>query len=220
MKYRVSSSIVSPKESGGDDRVLIRHLPDQAILVLLADGATGGGYGAMAAECFIGIMRDCVSSFEQAANGIRLGFRMADQRIGGFANACDTTGIALVVHDDRYLCASVGDSSIFMAAPDGIIELTQGQHRKPRVGSGIREPVLHEGRVTGPLLLASDGLLMSPDAAFNLVRAERDGENAAGLASAVTNQAERKWLFDDLAVVVIDCDVPNGGRGSYGDLWT
>lgn len=63
ISYYISSSIVSPKPSGGDDRILIRHLQDQSILVLLADGATGIGFGALAAECFINVMSACVSGF-------------------------------------------------------------------------------------------------------------------------------------------------------------
>ena len=63
MRYRISSSVVSPKPSGGDDRILIRHLQDHSILVLLADGATGIGFGALAAERFIAVMSDHVTNF-------------------------------------------------------------------------------------------------------------------------------------------------------------
>ena len=61
--YRISTSTVSQKPSGGDDRILIHHLQDQSILVLLADGATGVGFGALAAERFIAVMSDHVTNF-------------------------------------------------------------------------------------------------------------------------------------------------------------
>jgi len=193
--------------------VLIRQLPDQAVLVLLADGATGEGHGAQAAECFIRVMSACVVGFAQAADAMRQGFRLADQMIAAFAEACDTTGIALVVRGDCFVCASVGDSSVFMDDPGGIVELTLGQHRKPRIGSGIRDPVCREGRVTGPLLLASDGLAMSPEVAFALIQELGGADCAAVPARAVTRQAQRKGLFDDLAVVVLVGDTPDRGGG-------
>jgi len=85
--------------------------------------ATGAGFGALAAECFINVMSACVSGFSRAADDIIHGFHMADHQIAGLAHQCDTTGIALLVHGNRYICASVGDSAVFMDSSTGVVEL-------------------------------------------------------------------------------------------------
>jgi len=206
--YRISTSIVSPKLSGGDDRILIRYLQDQSILVLLADGATGVGFGALAAERFIEVMSSHVTNFRWAAEDIVHGFGSADQQIAGLAHQCDTTGVVLLVHGERYMCASVGDSAVFMGAPSGVVELTLGQRRKPRIGGGIQDPVVSSGKVAGPLLLATDGLNIPPEMVFALMRSKQDDNESKDLATYITSHAEQHGLHDDLAVVVLRCHVP------------
>jgi hypothetical protein len=142
--YHISSSIVSPKPSGGDDRILIRHLQDQSILVLLADGATGVGFGAIAAQCFIEVMSDHVTNFNRASADIAHGFRCADSQIAQLAHQCDTTGVVLLVNSDHYMCASVGDSSAFVEASSRVVELILGQRRKPPIEEAGCAAVLQE----------------------------------------------------------------------------
>lgn len=202
--YQISTSIVSLKPSGGDDRILIRHLQDQSILVLLADGATGVGFGALAAECFIEVMSSHVSNFRRAAVDIVHGFRSADQQIAGLAHQCDTTGVVLLVHGDHYVCASVGDSAVYMEGPNGVVELTQGQRRKPRIGSGIQTPIVSSGKLTGTLLLSSDGLNMPPSAVFDFLKGKQDEECSRDLAKLITDRSKQQGLFDDLTVVVVE----------------
>lgn len=207
-RYHISSSIISPKPSEGDDRILIRHWQDESILVLLADGATGVGFGALAAECFIKVMSDHVTNFSRASVDIVHGLHAADRQIAGFAHPCDTTGVVLLVNGDNYMCASVGDSSAFMEASSGVVELTLGQRRKPRIGSGIQDPVVATGTISGTLLVATDGLCMTPAAVFALLKDRREDEHLAGLATLVTDCAARQGLMDDVAVVVVERHAP------------
>lgn len=206
--YRISTSVVSPKSSGGDDRILIRHLQDESIIVLLADGATGVGFGALAAERFIEVMSSHVTNFSRATDDIPHGFRCADRQIAELDHQCDTTGVVLLVHGDHYMCASVGDSAVFMESSSGVVELTLGQRRKPRIGAGIQDPVVSLGKVAGPLLLATDGLSIPPEMVFALLRGKQDDDESKDLATYITSHAEQRGLHDDLAVVVLRCHIP------------
>lgn len=208
MLYRISTSTVSPKPSGGDDRILIRCLQDQSILVLLADGATGVGFGALAADRFIEVMSSHVTNFSRATEDIVHGLRSADRQIAELDHQCDTTGVVLLVHGDRYMCASVGDSAVFMDSSSGVVELTLGQRRRPRIGSGIQDPVVALGEVSGPMFLATDGQNMAPAEVFALLRSKQDDESSVDLATYITSHAAQRGLHDDLAVVVLDCHAP------------
>lgn len=208
MHYQISTSVVSPKPSGGDDRILIHHLQDQSILVLIADGATGVGFGALAAERFIEVMSSHVTTFSRAAGDIVRGFRSSDRQIAELDHQCDTAGVVLLVHGDHYLCSSVGDSSVFMDSSSGVVELTLAQRRKPRIGAGIQDPVVSSGKVAGPLLLATDGLNIPPEMVIALMRRKQDDNESKDLATYITGHAVQRGLHDDLAVVVLRCHVP------------
>lgn len=108
------------------------------------------------------------------------------------------------MNGDHYMCASVGDSSVFMDGPGGVVELTLGKRRKPRIGSGGQDPVVTSRRVAGALLLTSDGLPMPPETVFALLRGKLDGESSVDVAKMVTDSSKQHGLFDDLAVVVVD----------------
>lgn len=136
------------------------------------------------------------------------GFRCTDRQIAELAHQCDTTGVVLLVNGDHYMCASVGDSSAFMDSPNGVVELTLGQRRKPRIGSGIQDPVVATGTIAGMLLVATDGLCMTPAAVFASLKDGREDEHLANLATMVTDCAARQGLMDDLAVVVVERHAP------------
>lgn len=73
------------------------------------------------------------------------------------------------MNGEHYACASVGDSSVFMDSSEGAIELTLGQRRKPRIDSGVQDPALAVGEVSGPMFLAADGLNVAPAEVFALL---------------------------------------------------
>jgi hypothetical protein len=84
-----------------------------------------------------------------------------DAIIASDRDARETTLVIADVSDDnRIVGASVGDSGALLIEWDGTIkELTEGQHRKGRLGSGRTLPVSFKATLTGALLVATDGLL-------------------------------------------------------------
>jgi serine/threonine protein phosphatase PrpC len=84
-----------------------------------------------------------------------------DQHITRDAKAGETTCVIAVITVDQILGASVGDSCAWMIGPSEIANLTQGQSRKPLIGSGTAHAVPFERQLTPGdfLLLATDGLV-------------------------------------------------------------
>jgi serine/threonine protein phosphatase PrpC len=71
-----------------------------------------------------------------------------------------TTAVVVVLRADRVFGASVGDSGAWWITTEGLDDLTEPQHRKPLLGSGMAQPVGFDRRVgDGTLLVATDGLL-------------------------------------------------------------
>ena len=87
--------------------------------------------------------------------------RALDSAIERDGVAGETTCALAVVTADQVFGASVGDSGVWFVSPSGgRLDLTQGQHRKPMLGSGSAWAVgFGHPRQRGQLLLATDGLL-------------------------------------------------------------
>lgn len=206
---RAFRCVVSPKDSGGDDVAELRHLSDGSLLCLLADGATAGGFGKLAASCFVDTMIESVSSFDPDQNPLKLirAFELTDQRISQLPQPCETTGIALLVRDEDFILAATGDSLAIMRSGEQTtdhIELSEGQRRKPRLGKGAPAPYIRTGEVSGTIVLASDGLNMTPFQVFSLLNLAATHYEHFDPAVFLTKCASRRGLFDDLGIVVIE----------------
>lgn len=199
------TACVSPKDLGGDDFVVTARLADGSVLAALADGATVGGFGAVAARCFIAAVLEWVRAFDPSGDNLKAAFTAADEHIQTLAPQCETTGIAIVVKDDCFAYASVGDSVAYMQsrARSHPVALNAGQPRKPRIGRGIGVPKFCSGQTTGTIVLASDGLNMLPEQVFSLLDVARrhypDWTPAEFLAACCT----RRGLHDDIGLVVL-----------------
>ena len=88
--------------------------------------------------------------------------------------------------------ASVGDSGAWLIGRDGWEDLTEGQVRKPLLGSGVAEAVGFASAFGGTLLVATDGLLKYA-AASRLVSLARNGELETVAAELVDAGAASQW---------------------------
>jgi serine/threonine protein phosphatase PrpC len=109
-----------------------------------------------------------VESARQKANELRdvnaciALLRNMDQAICQDRVAGETTCALAVVTQTGVYGASVGDSGVWVITESGFINLSEGQSRKPFIGSGSAWPSPFEyNKITGKdsLLLATDGLL-------------------------------------------------------------
>jgi len=197
-----SSFATSPKQSG-DDVVAIHSLDDGSILFILADGASGSGDGRVAAELFVKSCVENIKAFDVSNNIISHAFEKADGLIQLANLFAETTGILLLIKDDKYRCASVGDSECWMSSPDSYISLTENQRRKPRIGVGSILPSVNNGLVTGTIVMGSDGLFMTFKSIGDIfLIADRESGDKA---MAVGSDAKSRYnpLPDDLSVIVI-----------------
>lgn len=189
--------------SGGDDFVYVGRLPDSTIVAILADGATGVGNGRFAAEKFIQVCRDGASSFEYPDAYYQALFKQADTDIGALNMDCDTTGILFLVKDTQYICLTTGDSEVWMLSDAGVIHISNGQFRKARMGSWIPTPEVKRGNITGPILIASDGLeyAMRLPIALDILRSA--STSPAQLIMDKARELRPNGLPDDLSVITI-----------------
>lgn len=97
--------------------------------------------------------------------------------------------------------ASVGDSRVWAATPTGWSELSEGQSRKPLVGSGNARPVAFKASQVHALCLTSDGLgaRRTEDQILDALQGEQD--LARNLVDPVRLPDGR--LEDDVSIVVL-----------------
>ena len=135
---------IAAARGSGQDRALVFERGD-GVVITLADGAGGTGNGAVAAQAVI----DAVASAADAADLCEL---LADlDHNGARLGHGQTTAVILAVKPDGMAGVSVGDSGAWLVTDDEIVDLTQGQIRKPLVRVGVADRADEEGHflVTG-----------------------------------------------------------------------
>lgn len=154
-------SLTTRIENGfrGEDRIAHRRTRGGTLLVV-ADGAGGVGGAAAAAQH---VCESIAARADDARGNVDFwvrALREEDAVLARSAHGGLTTAVIVEVHDSRVLGASVGDSGALMISATGIVELTEFQHRKPLLGSGMTRPVAFGPLpISGRLLVATDGLL-------------------------------------------------------------
>ena len=141
------------------DRGLVLHDGPRLVLCI-ADGAGGRSGGAEAASLAVKLIRDDVFRLNNGAACVEA-LRLMDEAMARDSVAGETTCALAIVTPEEIFGASVGDSGVWWIPENGnLLILTEGQQRKPFVGSGGAWPVPFQRRnQPGWLLLATDGLL-------------------------------------------------------------
>lgn len=186
--------------SADQDRVAHRVL-DTEETVVLADGAAGVGGSREAADLItsreLPSLRDpldCVAAL-----------RVLDHELSTERSCGESTAVLLVLRDDKFFGASVGDSGVWALTTDAIFDLTRAQHRKPLLGTGSAEPVGF-----GPLffsdrlLIASDGILKYAPRARIRAAAFVADIHAAADAIVAAARLPNGALQDDVALALLD----------------
>lgn len=118
-------------------------------MIVLADGAGGSADGAHAADAVIEAVAASEGDWCDVLVNVDAGLGRGE-----------TTAVILEVRPDMITGASVGDSGAWLIRGDDIVDLTEGQTRRPFVGAGCVPFAVHAGPLAGgTLLVASDGLL-------------------------------------------------------------
>jgi serine/threonine protein phosphatase PrpC len=192
-----------------EDRLAVHHVPG-GLVVVVADGAGGTAGGGPAADLVLKVVAEAIAQpgftpFTPAAWTellIRADALVVRDRVAG-----EATCVVVAVRDDgRIVGASVGDSGAIVVGVDGRIdELTEGQHRKRRLGGGRAAPVLFERRsLDGVLVIATDGLFnyARPEVIAQAVATHQDLDTTAQALVQVVRLPSGSFM-DDVAVAVV-----------------
>ena len=181
---------------GREDRAAHFSTSTGCVLVV-ADGAGGTGDGAHAADAVI----EAVAANRELQGADAWAALLA--QIDATLRNGETTAVVAAIIGNEIHGASVGDSGAWLIDAHGYDELTQGQQRKPLIGSRRASPVPFASRLdAATLLLASDGLL-------NYAPAQRIAELAniaelSGLATRLCDLVRLRSgaLPDDVAILL------------------
>ena len=132
----------------------------QRVVLCVADGAGGRSGGTEAASMAVEWVRHNIGLMNNADSCADL-LRKMDAAIAKDSVAGETTCALAIVTPEEIFGASVGDSGAWLIPQNGThLDLTQGQQRKPFIGSGSAWSVPFRHQMQGgSLLLATDGLL-------------------------------------------------------------
>jgi PPM family protein phosphatase len=188
--------------SANQDRIEVQESNGRQIIVV-ADGAGGVAGGAQAAELLMSEVRTRWQHVQTPNHAIAC-LRSIDLKMAQMGTG-QTTATVVTCIDISILVASVGDSEAWLIGTSSVIDLTEGQIRKPLLGSGTSEPVAATHLVSpgvGVLLIATDGLFKyaSRSTIHNVVRNTNLADIPQALVSAVRLPSGK--LQDDIAVVV------------------
>jgi serine/threonine protein phosphatase PrpC len=184
---------------------------------IVADGAGGMPGGEVAAQtvaetarAWLGVERRLPTAPEWAEWLTALDRRMAETPFMGQAAV-----VGVSVSSEGISGASVGDCQALLIGMDGTLDLTERQHRKPLIGSGVCVAVAFARPWRGGrLIVGSDGLMrFASDGALRTAASDPDVVAAAArLAESVRLPNGEVW--DDAAGLVCRWDDAGQMRGS------
>lgn len=187
---------VAATQRGGQDRTRVIEVGDD-LIVALADGAGGTGNGATAAQAIV----DAVSADSIADDWCAL-LDVLDCDTRRLGNG-QSTAVIVSIRCGVLSGTSVGDSGAWLLQGTNLVDLTQGQQRKPLVGDGCApwriSPTPLNG---GTLLVASDGLLRYAKQLDIIRIASSEDLQAAARALIDHVRLPNGTLQDDVAVVL------------------
>ena len=192
-----------------EDRAVVVPLPDGSVGLIVADGAGGRANGGIAATRTVTLAETALRN-ATPRDLARPGFyetlvRTLDRAERDAPDSGETTFVVVVLSPQRIVGASVGDSeSWWVTSATDCHVLTENQHRRPYLGSGMTTPVAFAAPVprAGTLLMATDGLFKyaDPESICRVVTA--DGlASALGLGELARGRTSGA-LYDDLAVLL------------------
>jgi serine/threonine protein phosphatase PrpC len=156
-----TTSITVAHQQHCEDRVQVVEL-DGGVVIIVADGAGGMEAGGEAAETVIREVT-AAASLQRDPESWCAVLRQTDHRVG----PGQATGVVVARSAHGIVGASVGDSRAWLLEQDEVKDLTQGQRRKPLLGSGEAWPVGFRHPPSQALLL------VCTDGFCNYVRRER-----------------------------------------------
>ena len=197
MSVLVHAMTVVSSGRSAQDRVAV-FVRGEDLVAVVADGAGGTSGGAEAAALVVDHVRRVV---EGDANLREPGLWRRVLLDASLAAEAVGQSTAVVIGPGQG--ASVGDSEAWLIKSDRMIDLTEGQPRKPLLGGGFAEPAIFAVNVSvgDVLLLATDGLFKYVNRERICELARRQPLSPEGLVQAA--RLPSGGLQDDVGIVLI-----------------
>lgn len=205
---RFVSAIRGASQRGqSEDRAEILECED-ALVVVVADGAGGIGGGAIASEMVVESVRRRTGERPFDPYNLRAWLDVlthADEELARSPSAGETTAVVVVVGPHGIAGVSAGDSEVWVVAGDRRVERLTEKQNRTRLGTGRSRPTTFHRRTTeGVLVAATDGLFRHA-AIPSIVACCASGADADAIADGlVALPALRSGTYpDDVAVAVV-----------------
>ena len=186
-------------DGSGDDRAEILER-DDGLLVAVIDGVGGSARASAAADAALVVIRQSCADLVEAVDATAL-LASIDRQLAAVVAGGQVAAVVATVTAAGVRGASADDCGAWLVGADGYSDLTEGQVKKPFLGSGQARVLPFAARLDGTLLLASDGLWKyAPPAGICAAARYPDREGVPrALAALVRLRSGR--LPDDLAVI-------------------
>lgn len=181
---------------------------DDALVLVVADGAGGLRGGGPASEMVVELVRRRTVEGPFEPYDLRAWsdvLRHADQHLARSPSAGETTAVVVVVGPHGIVGVSAGDSEVWLVEVDGHVERLTEQQSRTRLGTGRCRPTTFHRRTTGGVLVAATDGLFRHAAVEAIVTCCASGDSAAAIAEGlVALPALRSGTYpDDVAVAVV-----------------
>jgi serine/threonine protein phosphatase PrpC len=184
---------------------------DEALIVVIADGAGGIRGGAAASRFLVDRVRSAITASSVAVEdvgGWRELFQSSDHDLAA-NHAGETSGVLVVLGPNGLIGVSAGDSEAWVVTSARVDDLTTGQHTKTRLGTGRAVPVTFQrAALEGVLLVGTDGLFKyaAKEVIARIVRANTLGGIAEHLVELVRLPSGR--FADEAAIFLATREAP------------
>jgi len=125
-ELRFSTESVAGRRKGNQDAVLAERFPGDGLLLAVADGMGGHAAGEVASALALETLLKAIRAGESLEDGVRLAnWQVHKKAQAPGRQGMGTTLTAVLLRDDRFFLANVGDSRAYRISRTGIRQLTE-----------------------------------------------------------------------------------------------
>lgn len=208
-RYELALASERKSSSKKNDDVISAEMKDGKLVILVADGATGFGFGHVASQSLSNHVAEKLDP-TLSARQMKAFLLEADSAVktscAGDAEGADTTAVLLTISNSRIEGASVGDSQAILFGASHC-DLTYSQRKRPRLGNGgYPQDFTSRIAVGDYLVVATDGLWnrLDLDEVGRICIASNGPDRAVAKLLAYSRTVDGGY-DDDISIACVHC---------------